>query len=114
MDSCIFCKIIEGTIPSKKVFSSDTLFAFHDIKPQAPLHVLIIPRLHIPSLNDIDITHQALLGDMIITAKTIAQDFKISEQGYRLAFNCGKDGGQDVYHIHLHLLGGRPMKWPPG
>jgi histidine triad (HIT) family protein len=114
MDSCIFCKIAENRIPSKKVFSSDTLVAFHDIKPQAPVHIQIIPREHIATLNNLEPRHQPLLGEMVLAAKAIARDMGLADNGYRLVFNCEKDGGQEVYHIHLHLLGGRPMRWPPG
>jgi len=114
MDNCIFCKIAEGKIPSKKVLETETLFAFHDIHPQAPVHVQIIPREHIPTLNELNDTHRSLAGDMLLAAKKIARDLGVAEGGYRLVFNCGKDSGMEVYHLHLHLLGGRPMGWPPG
>lgn len=114
MNDCLFCKIAQGTIPSKKIAASDTLYAFYDIKPQAPIHALIIPREHIATLNDINPNHQNLLGEMLLCAKQIARDLNLAENGYRLVFNCGRNGGQEVYHIHLHLLGGRPFSWPPG
>jgi histidine triad (HIT) family protein len=113
MDNCIFCKIAEGKIPSKKVFESRSLFAFHDIAPRAPVHVLIIPRTHIPTLNELEPAHCSLAGEMVLAAKKIAQELKIAGDGYRLVFNCGKNSGMEVFHLHLHLLGGRPMEWPP-
>jgi histidine triad (HIT) family protein len=114
MDNCIFCKIAEGKIPSKKVLETGTLLAFHDINPQAPVHVQIIPREHIPTLNELAPEHAALAGEMILAAKKIARELKVAEDGYRLVFNCGKNSGMEVFHLHLHLLGGRPMRWPPG
>ena len=114
MSDCLFCKIIAGDIPSAKVFENDHIVAFRDIQPQAPTHILIIPRKHIPTTNDLTIADQSLIGEMVTVAKDIASSEGLSEAGYRLVFNCNKDGGQAVYHIHLHLLGGRKLKWPPG
>jgi histidine triad (HIT) family protein len=114
MENCLFCKIIQGDIPAKKVYETDMLLAFYDINPQAPVHVQIIPKMHIGSTNEADETHQEILGSLVLAAKKIAGDLNISSDGYRLVLNCGKNGGQQVSHIHLHLLGGRIMNWPPG
>jgi histidine triad (HIT) family protein len=111
---CLFCKIIDRTIPSNIIFEDDTLLAFNDISPQAPQHKLIIPKRHISTLNDLNENDQNLIGHMIITASTLAKDLNVAEDGYRVVFNCNTHGGQAVYHIHLHLLGGRPLMWPPG
>ncbi len=114
MNNCLFCKIIAREIPSNKVFENDTIFAFRDIDPKAPTHILIIPKEHITTTNDLNDSHKSLLGEILITAKEIAEQEGIADSGYRTVFNCNKDGGQAVYHIHLHLLGGRQMSWPPG
>lgn len=111
---CLFCKIASGEIPAKTVFEDSELVAFHDINPQAPTHILIIPRQHFATLNDTDSKDEPLLGRMVLTAKRLAQLQHLDEAGYRLVFNVNSGGGQEVYHIHLHLLGGRQMKWPPG
>lgn len=111
---CLFCKIVEGTIQSHILYEDDTLLAFDDIRPQAPCHKLIIPKKHIATMNDLTEQDSALIAHMILTAKHLAKKEEISENGYRLLFNCNKQGGQEVYHIHLHLLGGRQMHWPPG
>jgi histidine triad (HIT) family protein len=111
----IFSKIINKEIPAEIVFESENVLAFRDIKPQAPIHILIIPKIEIPKVTDIQgKEHAALLGEMFDTANKLAKDMGISERGFRLVFNCGNDGGQEVYHIHMHLLGGRHMNWPPG
>lgn len=112
--NCLFCKIAQGAIPASVVFEDDEIMAFRDLNPQAPKHLLIIPKQHIATLNDASDEHQALLGKMILGAKKIAQTEGISDAGYRLVFNINPDGGQTVFHIHLHLLGGRHMTWPPG
>lgn len=113
--STIFSKIILKEIPATIVYESDTVMAFKDINPQAPTHILIIPKIEIPTVSDINgKEHASLLGEMIDAANQIAREEGISEEGFRLVFNCGKNGGQDVYHLHMHLLGGRRMKWPPG
>ena len=115
MSETIFSKIIRKEIPADIVYESDSVLAFRDINPQAPVHVLIIPKIEIPSAREIiGSEHGALLGEMIDAANKIAKDEGISEDGFRLVFNAGDNGGQDVYHLHLHLLGGRKMKWPPG
>ncbi len=111
---CIFCKIISGEIPSKPVFEDDEILAFDDINPQAPVHTLIIPKKHIPTINDIKESDILLTGKLIQTAKNIAAEKGLSENGYRLVMNCQEGAGQTVFHIHLHLLGGRNMNWPPG
>lgn len=111
----IFSKIISKEIPADIVFESENVLAFKDINPKAPVHVLIIPKIEIPKVTDIKGSqHAALLGEMIDAANKIAKDFGIADDGFRLVFNCGNNGGQDVYHLHLHLLGGRKMNWPPG
>jgi len=111
---CLFCIIAQGIIPAAVVFSDDTLVAFRDIKPQAPTHLLIIPQKHIATINDTNEEDQLLLGHMLLTAKKLAHNEHLAEAGYRLVFNINSGGGQEVYHIHLHLLGGRQMTWPPG
>lgn len=111
----IFSKIINKEIPADIVFESENVLAFKDINPKAPVHVLIIPKIEIPKVTDIKGSeHAALLGEMIDAANKIAKDLGIADDGFRLVFNCGDNGGQDVYHLHLHLLGGRKMNWPPG
>ena len=111
----IFSKIINREIPSDIVFESDNVLAFKDINPKAPVHILIIPKTEIPKVTDIKGSeHAALLGEMIDAANKIAIDLGIADDGFRLVFNCGDNGGQEVYHLHLHLLGGRKMNWPPG
>ena len=113
--STIFSKIINKEIPAEIVFESENILAFKDINPQAPVHILIIPKTEIPKVTDLNgKEHAALLGDMIDAANKLAKENGIDESGFRLVFNCGDNGGQEVYHLHLHLLGGRQMKWPPG
>ncbi len=112
--NCIFCKIVKGEIPAEKFYESDNVIAFKDINPQAPIHFLIIPKEHIATLNDIEKNHSEVMGELFQAAKELAKRFNISETGYRCVFNCNKDAGQEVFHIHLHLLGGRKIKWPPG
>jgi histidine triad (HIT) family protein len=115
MSETIFSKIIRKEIPAQIVFESDTVLAFKDINPKAPVHVLIIPKIEIPTVRDIvGVEHASLLGDLFDAANQIAKDLKIAEDGFRLVVNCGDNGGQDVYHLHMHLLGGRKMTWPPG
>jgi histidine triad (HIT) family protein len=112
--SCLFCKIIAGEIPSTKLFEDDQMVAFGDIAPQAPLHVLILPRKHIATLNDLDAGDDALVGAMTRRAAVIAKEKGYDASGYRTVFNCNADAGQAVFHIHLHLLAGRALAWPPG
>ena len=111
----IFTKIINKEIPADIVYETDNVLAFKDIKPQAPIHILIILKIEISKVSDINrIEHASLLGEMFDAANKLAEDMGISERGFRLVFNCGNDGGQEVFHIHMHLLGGRHMNWPPG
>ncbi|MCH7964419.1 MAG: histidine triad nucleotide-binding protein [Bacteroidetes bacterium] len=113
--STIFSKIINKEIPADIVFESDNILAFKDINPQAPVHILIIPKIEIPKVTDLNgKEHASLLGEMIDAANKLAKENGIDESGFRLVLNCGDNGGQEVYHLHLHLLGGRQMKWPPG
>ncbi|MCH8021131.1 histidine triad nucleotide-binding protein [candidate division KSB1 bacterium] len=114
MVDCLFCKIINKEINSDILFEDDDVLAFKDINPQAPIHFLIVPKKHISTINDLQQEDEKLTGKMILTAQSLAKQENIDENGYRLVFNCNSDGGQEVYHIHLHLLGGRQMQWPPG
>jgi histidine triad (HIT) family protein len=114
MSHCIFCKILAGDIPSNVVYEDEDVFAFRDLNAQAPLHVLIIPKTHIATLNDLEIHHEALIGKLYLAAKKIASDEGYATDGYRVVMNCGEEAGQTVFHIHLHLLAGRPLSWPPG
>ena len=114
MNDCLFCKIISNEIPSDCVFENENMYAFRDINPQAPVHILIIPKTHISTLNDVGDNHKLLVGEILLTSTMLAENEGISDSGYRTVFNCNKNGGQEVYHIHLHLLGGRRMTWPPG
>lgn len=111
--SCLFCKIVRKEISASIVYETETLVAFRDIHPQAPVHILIIPKQHIPMLQNVDVTHTTLLGEMMLAAKNIAAQEGLQE-GYRLILNVNEGGGQTVFHIHLHLLGGRTLTWPPG
>lgn len=112
--SCLFCRIVSGEIPASKVFENDRLVAFNDIAPVAPMHVLIVPKEHIATLNALDAGHDALVGEMLRTAATLAADRGYAERGYRTVFNCNAEAGQTVFHLHLHVLAGRSLAWPPG
>ena len=112
--SCLFCEIVAGRIPSKKAFEDEQLLAFHDITPQAPTHVLVIPKRHITSLTELEPGDDALVGAMLRRGTAIAKEAGLGERGFRLTMNCGDDAGYSVYHIHLHVLGGRHFGWPPG
>lgn len=115
MDSnCIFCKIASGEIPSEAVYSDDEFHAFRDLNPQAPTHILIIPKRHIARITDAGDVDAALLGRLMLRANAIAETEGVVNPGFRYVLNCNPGGGQSVYHIHLHLLGGRQMTWPPG
>ncbi len=114
MSDCIFCAIVKRDIPCDIVYESERIIAFNDLNPQAPLHQLIIPKKHIATLNDLDNNDEGLLGEMILCAANLAKSAGFDQSGYRTIFNCRQDGGQEVYHIHLHLLAGRQLKWPPG
>jgi len=111
---CLFCRIVAGEIPAAKVYEDERLIAFKDIAPQAPMHVLIVPREHVATLNDLTPAHDALVGEMIRRAAAIAADHGYAASGYRTVFNCNADAGQAVFHVHLHVLGGRTLNWPPG
>ena len=113
-EDCLFCKIINKSIPAKIVYEDELAIAFEDINPQAPIHILIIPKQHIATINDINSEHNSLMGHLVQIAKQLASEFNISEDGYRILMNCNIHGGQAVFHIHLHLLGGRQLNWPPG
>jgi histidine triad (HIT) family protein len=112
--ACLFCKIASGEIPAKKVYDDQDLLAFEDINPQAPVHVLVIPKRHIATLSDLAPGDDQLMGAMVRCAAAIARQRGVDAAGYRTVFNCNSDAGQTVFHIHLHLLGGRRMAWPPG
>jgi len=111
---CIFCKIANKEIPSDIIYEDDRIIAFKDIEPQAPVHILIVPKEHIKSVNELDETNIELVNHIFLTIKKLAEDFGINEDGYRIVNNCGEYGGQSVSHIHFHLLGGRKFSWPPG
>lgn len=114
MSDCLFCKIVAGDIPARIVYQDEHLVAFQDINPQAPMHVLIIPRRHVASLNELTESDDALVGEMVRRAAALATEHGHDQRGYRTVFNCNADAGQSVFHIHLHVLGGRSMSWPPG
>lgn len=114
MSDDLFLKIISREIPADIVFEDDEVMAFRDISPQAPTHILIIPKDRIATMNDLEPDHSGLIGKMFLTARELAEREGIAEDGYRVVMNCNRAGGQAVYHIHLHLLGGRQMGWPPG
>ena len=112
--SCLFCKIIAGEIPASKVFEDDQMIAFNDINPQAPMHVLVVPKQHISTLNDLTAKDDDLVGAMVRAGASIAKDRGWDGPGFRTVFNCNAQAGQTVFHIHLHVLGGRSLAWPPG
>ena len=114
MDNCLFCKIIKGDIPANKVYENEHVLAFRDIDPKAPVHILVIPKKHIKSINDLESSDKYLAGELILASKIIAKDQGIDSKGFRTIFNTNDDGGQTVYHIHMHIMGGRQMTWPPG
>lgn len=114
MSDCLFCKMVSGEISADTVYENDNVLAFRDINPQAPTHVLVIPKQHIATINDLDESHRDLVGELFLAAKEIAQQEGIGERGYRTVMNCNEESGQSVFHVHLHVLGGRRMNWPPG
>ena len=114
MSTCIFCRIVDGTILAKIAFQDDRVLAFHDVNPQAPVHVLVIPKRHVQSLQDITRDDGDLLGHLLMVCKEVGSGQGLGESGYRVVTNVGPDAGQSVFHLHLHLLGGRHMAWPPG
>jgi histidine triad (HIT) family protein len=111
---CLFCDIAAGRKPSRTVYQDDSVVAFHDTNPQAPVHVLVIPRRHIVSLLDLTPEDDALIGAVVRRGRELAREQEIDGRGFRLVFNCGDDAGYSVYHVHMHLVGGRPLGWPPG
>jgi histidine triad (HIT) family protein len=112
--ACLFCEIVAGRIPSRVAYQDDTVLAFHDIKPEAPVHVLLVPKKHLASLLDLEPEDDALVGSLVRRARDLAKELGLGERGFRLVFNAGADAGYSVFHIHLHLLGGRRLAWPPG
>jgi histidine triad (HIT) family protein len=114
MNECIFCRIADKKIPAKIIYEDSESIAFEDINPQAPVHTLVIPKKHIPTLLDLKKEDSILIGHLIMVANKIAKDKGIAERGFRIVTNCNPESGQTVYHIHLHILGGRRMNWPPG
>jgi histidine triad (HIT) family protein len=114
MNDCLFCKIIAGEIPSDKVYEDDEVYAFNDISPEAPVHVLIVPKNHISSANDLNEENVNVLSNIFLAAKKIAAEKGVGSDGYRIVNNCGESAGQSVKHLHFHLLGGRTLAWPPG
>lgn len=111
---CLFCKIVKGEIPSTKVYEDDVVYAFNDISPGAPVHVLIIPKVHFSSILEIEEENESLIGHIFTVANKIAKQLNVDKSGFRIVNNCGEDGGQTVNHVHFHLLAGRNLKWPPG
>lgn len=111
---CLFCKIIAGDIPSNEVYSDDDVYAFYDINPAAPTHILIIPKKHLTDISEASLEDTALLGKLLLKANEIAVSLGLAQDGFRYVINTGKDGGQTVFHLHLHILGGRALGWPPG
>ncbi len=114
MDDCVFCKIVKGEVSARKVYEDEDIVAFDDVNPQAPVHVLVIPKRHIETLNDLEAGDSELIGKMSLAASAIAKMKGLESSGYRLVTNCLADAGQAVFHIHTHVLGGRAMAWPPG
>lgn len=111
---CLFCRMLDGEIPSDTVFENERIYAFRDINPQAPTHILVIPRKHISSLNGLEEEDTGLMGELLSAGARIARQEGLADQGYRSVINTGEHGGQSVHHIHLHILGGRALAWPPG
>jgi histidine triad (HIT) family protein len=114
MENCIFCKMVSGEIEPDVVYEDDDVLAFRDLNPQAPTHVLVIPKRHISTINDLEDVDAGLVGQLYLAAKEVARNDGISERGYRTVMNCNAEAGQSVFHVHLHVLGGRAMAWPPG
>ncbi|HVK64013.1 MAG TPA: histidine triad nucleotide-binding protein [Polyangium sp.] len=111
---CIFCKIVAKQIPARVAFEDDDLLAFHDTNAMAPIHVLVIPKQHITGLNDVTESHATLLGKLLVAARRVAEDAGLAQSGYRVIVNTGPQAGQTVFHLHVHVLGGRQLAWPPG
>jgi histidine triad (HIT) family protein len=114
MTDCLFCKMVSGAIKPDVVYEDDQVLAFRDINPQAPMHVLVVPKQHVSTLNDLEPAHAGMIGQLYLVARRIAGDAGYAERGYRTVINCNAEAGQSVFHIHLHVLAGRPMRWPPG
>jgi len=114
MSDCLFCQIVAGEIPSRPVAESDTAFAFYDVAPQAPVHVLVVPKAHITSADEVASTHGGVVDDLVLLAQQVVELEGVRESGYRLVMNVGPDAQMSVPHLHLHVLGGRRMEWPPG
>ena len=114
MDECLFCRIVKGELPSRIVYENEEVVAFEDVHPQAPTHILVVPRRHVATLNDVTPEDRQLLGAIVLAASDVARDRKISSSGFRLVCNTNRGAGQSVFHLHFHLLGGRTMAWPPG
>ncbi|MTI49389.1 MAG: histidine triad nucleotide-binding protein [Firmicutes bacterium] len=114
MSDCLFCKIVNDEIKASKIYEDEKVVAFNDINPQSPVHILVIPKQHIPSINQIDESNQSIIGHIHLVINKLAKEKGLADKGYRIVNNCGKDGGQTVNHLHFHLLGGRDMQWPPG
>ncbi len=114
MTDCLFCRMVKGEIKPDVVYEDEDVLAFRDLNPQAPLHVLVIPKMHLATLNDLDETHATLMGKLFLAAKKVAEQEGLAERGYRTVINCNAEAGQSVYHVHLHVLAGRAMHWPPG
>ncbi len=112
--SCIFCRIIDGELAGDIVYEDADVLAFRDINPQAPHHILVIPRKHVATVNGFEPADAELIGKLVLAAQSVAAEIGVAEEGYRLVLNCGRDAGQTVFHVHLHLLAGRSMHWPPG
>lgn len=112
--NCLFCRIARGEIPAQLIYEDDHALAFHDINPQAPSHLLVIPREHLSSLREANAAHETMLGHLLYAAARVAAQEKLNESGYRTVINTGSGAGQSVFHLHLHILGGRPLGWPPG
>lgn len=111
---CLFCKIAAGDIPADIVYQDERVIAFRDISPKAPVHVLVIPKDHVPTINDLEESHDSLVGQLFLGAKAVARQEGVDDEGYRVVMNCNAGAGQTVFHIHLHVLGGRQLSWPPG
>lgn len=114
MENCLFCKMVAGDIPADIVYENDDVLAFRDINPQAPVHILIIPKQHIAMINNVAEEDAALMGKLFLAARHIAKAEGVADEGYRTVMNCGAAAGQSVFHVHLHLLAGRALQWPPG
>lgn len=112
--SCLFCEIVAGRIPARVAYQDEDVIAFHDIDPQGPVHILVVPKRHVTSLLELGPEDDVMMGSLVRRARDLAQETGLAERGFRLVFNCGEDAGYSVYHIHLHLVGGRKLGWPPG